>query len=129
MPLLKGWATDDRRLLLHLIHAIGAQEERDRRDRIALDPELARARTDMLAYIRRGSTGTTGNVSTQSAELAEPGSAELLVNLGVSATAEALGISESYARRLCRNGKLISKKVRGVWLIDKVDVERQKERT
>lgn len=41
--------------------------------------------------------------------------------------AKMLGVSDRYIRRLCKNGKLPSVKVAGVWLVKKADAERMKK--
>ena len=128
MPLLDGWGTASRTLLLHLVLAIDGQLAKDRLDRVPSNPELLRARVDMLAYLKRGTTSSSGSevVGTQTVQKTGP-----FVMLSVKATSASLGISESLVTRYLREGPLIGIKVNGAWQVDRESVEqrrRQKER-
>ncbi len=129
MPLLKGWGTEDRRLCLHLVHAIDGQLARDRVDRVPSNPELLRARVELLSYVKRGGTSAT--------HATEPGGTKSVPQtspigmMSVKVTSSVLGYSESYTRRLCRLRTLPAIQIRdgGAWHIDAeaVKARRQKE--
>jgi hypothetical protein len=127
MPILQGWGTDNRVLLLHLVRGIDLLERAERRNGTYLNPEVSKARVEMLAYVHRGGTSAThGSVptGTQSVAPSRP-----FVMLSVSATSSALGITESMVRRHCRNGTLAGIKLGSSWHIDPASIESHRRST
>ncbi len=122
--LLEGWSTADRRLLLHLVVAINRIEAIDRVDRVPLEPEIRLARAEMLAFLKQGGTGGTGNRALgEQSGTQTPVPMPKFVMLSVEATSSELGCSESYTRRMCRKGPLAAIKVNGAWQVERQSVE------
>lgn len=129
MPLVAGWWTPSRRVAQLLVQCIQRAEADCRRDRIDMDPELLRARHELLAFVKHGGT-TSGTSAVPSTRIAEPpprSASAPWATIGTSNAANSLGVSESMVRRLCRNGRLAAVRERGSWQIDPVSLDARRQ--
>jgi excisionase family DNA binding protein len=124
MPLLEGWATSDRTLLLYVDRGLKLVEKELAVDGVDLPVPVLRARVEIAAYIKRGSTAV--NASTSQSDICGPVADAVLGQIDTLdsvSTAHLLRVTDRTVRRKCQKGEIPSLKVGKEWRIDRVAVE------